>query len=216
MVTLILVPSTQEWRHLVGEFPKSEMGRVRWTLVKDAVWAICGIGPAAAAMTTALLITQHRVKRVILAGIGGAFPESGLSVGDLVQANRETLVDLGYCDDQQARTLDDMGFTMLPLSDEEIGCSFPLEVLDSELVAGPFATVSSVSNSHRRAQTIFREHGCLVENMEGAGVALACAYFRIPCFQVRAVSNLVGPRESSKWSIEAPLAKLRQWLQRSI
>ncbi len=58
------------------------------------VWR-CGIGPAECAARTAALLVARRPDFVLLAGIAGARPRSGLSKGDTVTVSREYAVDVG-------------------------------------------------------------------------------------------------------------------------
>ena len=54
--------------------------------------------------------------------------------------------------------------------------------------------------------------GPLIESMEGAAVFYVCNWLGIPCYQVRAVSNFVEPRDSSKWNIPLALENLKEAL----
>jgi futalosine hydrolase len=87
----------------------------------------------------------------------------------------------------------------------------PCAPLDNALVSGPFATISTMTQSAERIAD-FAGRGMLAENMEGAGVALACQLQGIPFSEVRAVSNFLGPRDPSLWQTEMALAALRKWL----
>ena len=48
-----------------------------------------------------------------------------------------------------------------------------------------------------------------VESMEGAACFSVCHAFGMPCFEVRAVSNLATTRDKSTWRIADALAALR-------
>jgi futalosine hydrolase len=44
--------------------------------------------------------------------------------------------------------------------------------------------------------------------MEGAVVLYVCNWLGVTCFQIRAISNFVEPRDSSQWNIPLALEKL--------
>ena len=49
-----------------------------------------------------------------------------------------------------------------------------------------------------------------VESMEGAAVLFVCNWLGIPCYQIRAISNYVEPRDSFKWNIPLALENLKE------
>ena len=215
MKTLILVPSRPELEQLLAPLPEP-LSSCPWPVYpwgKDCFWALCGIGPAAAAFSSGELIRGLAPERVILAGIGGAFRQSGLEPGDLVQASSECFADLGYRDGARFYNLDHMKLDMLPLRERALGCHWPLHLLDNRRSRHSFLTVSSITNSVERAEALRATFGAGVENMEGAAVAMACSVHGIACSQIRAVSNWVGPRNPSVWKTREPLARLRLWLE---
>ena len=52
-----------------------------------------------------------------------------------------------------------------------------------------------------------------VESMEGAACFSICRAFGIPCYEIRAVSNLATDRDKSTWRIQEALEKLCQIIQ---
>lgn len=59
-------------------------------------------------------------------------------------------------------------------------------------------TVAGVSASFARAHELANRYQAQLENMEGFAVAYACARAGVPCAEIRAVSNKVGPRSSDE------------------
>jgi len=211
---LILIPSLPEFRALYGEADAPARREPLPVHRRDGVdWAICGIGPAATAATAALLATELKPRRVILAGIAGAFPQSGLKPGDVVQAKSEVLADLGYRDAAGFHNLDEMGLTMLPRAGGALGCGYSLEPLADGAAAG-FLTVAQITSDRETADALWARYGAGVENMEGAAAAMACALMGVRFFEVRAVSNFTGPRDRDAWRVDEALAALRRWLER--
>ena len=159
-------------------------------------------------MTAALAIPRWSPKHICLAGIAGAYRQSGLEVGDSVQARTERFADLGYRDGNRFLDLDAMGFPMLERPEGDFGCVQEAVVLTDELASVDCLTVSQLTNGHETADALFESFGAAIENMEGAGVALVCRQLGLPFSELRAVSNLVGPREPKTWQVRAPLRRL--------
>jgi futalosine hydrolase len=70
-------------------------------------------------------------------------------------------------------------------------------------------TVATVTGSAPRAAALARRFvDPVAEGMEGAGIAAAARLHAVPAAEVRAVSNMVGPRERDTWQIELALESL--------
>ncbi len=173
---------------------------------------ISGVGAVAAALSTQAVLADFVADLVISAGIGGAFPGSGLKVGDVALASEIVQADLGAWDAGQFLPLAALGLEVAP---GNAGCfeCWPAG-RDLALPCGPFVTVSSVTGSEAGADELLRRvPGALIEGMEGAGVAHAALLAGVPMTEVRGVSNLVGPRDRSAWRIGAALAALDMGLK---
>ncbi|MDJ0834921.1 MAG: futalosine hydrolase [Acidobacteriota bacterium] len=209
---LFLVPTEMELTHLAGPLDHNHHRGFHVRKDETGVWAICGIGPASA-MTTALMIRALDPERIILLGIGGAYPQSEFKTGDLVQARSEVYGDLGFRKEDRYVNLDEMKLPLLQMAGGFLACHYALAPLDKALPDADFVTLACITNSKERADVLYNTYHAAVENMEGACVAMACAQAGIPCHQIRAVSNMVGPRDPAKWQIEEPLKKLGQWVR---
>jgi len=207
-VILWLVPTREEASHLVPEMHWTARSGLWWGEDGSGTWVICGIGPAAAAMTATIAISALEPERVVLLGIAGAYRQSGVAVGDLLQASSERFADLGYRAGDHYLDLDAMGFPMHERPDNDLGCRFSVAPLHQGLETVPFLTVSQLTNSHETADALFTSCGAAIENMEGAGVALAAHQLRTPFHELRAVSNMVGPRDPRTWQVAEPLGHL--------
>ncbi|MEC0067451.1 futalosine hydrolase, partial [Paenibacillus thiaminolyticus] len=53
-----------------------------------------------------------------------------------------------------------------------------------------------------------RVPGAAAEAMEGYGVAVAARQFGLPAFEIRSISNAVGPRNRAAWRIPEALKAL--------
>ena len=171
---------------------------------------LAGIGPAAAAANTAkaLAKAEHGYGLVVSAGIGGGFP--GIAeVGSLVVASEIVAADLGVETSEGFMSLDEMGLGSTTIQVDtglvhrviEAFCAAKLPV-----TVGPVLTVSTVTGTAAgSAELANRIPGAAAEAMEGYGAAVAAADWSIPILEIRAISNLIGPRDLSKWRIKEAL-----------
>lgn len=177
---------------------------------------VSGVGPVAAALATQAALLpgqmsgQGRPGLVVSAGIGGAYPGSGLEPGGAAIASRMVYGDLGAWDGETFLTLAELRLERPPAA-----LSFPAwpggEPLAGRLGLpyGPFVTLSAATGSLDGARRLQRQVlGALIEGMEGAGVAQAAALAGVPCTEVRGVSNHVGPRDRASWRVAEGLSAL--------
>ena len=173
----------------------------------DVTVAEVGAGPAESAARTAALVARHRPDLVLCAGIAGGFAPT--QVGDVVVATRIVFADFG------AELPDGIGFT----DADTLGfgrVAYAVEpAVSAELVArtgaraGPVLTLARVTGTARTAGLLRdRFPDALAEAMEGAGVAAAASVAGVPFAELRAISNLVGPRDRSAWRIGDALEAL--------
>ena len=168
-----------------------------------------GVGPAAVAAATAAalaaLAASPGADLVLSAGIGGGF--APVSLGSIAVASSIVFADLG------AETPD--GF--VPVS--ALGFGEERYEVDASLAADlaartggrvgtivTVATVTGTATTTSRLQARFPD--VVAEGMEGAGVAAAARVHGVPFAELRAISNLVGPRDRDAWEIPRALKAL--------
>lgn len=164
-----------------------------------------GVGPAAAAAATSAALAADHYDLVISAGIGGGF--GPVAVGEIAVASSIVFADLG------AETAD--GFvpvTALGFGTERYDVAPKLAVELADRTGGHMGTiltVATVTGTAASAAALRGRHpDAVAEAMEGAGVAAAAVHHGVPFAEVRAISNLVGPRDRSAWRIPEALAAL--------
>ena len=54
----------------------------------------------------------------------------------------------------------------------------------------------------KRAAEISARFKAICENMEGAAIAHICCLYKIPCIEIRGISNMVEARDVSKWDFK--------------
>lgn len=214
MKSLILIPSPIECEYLLFDGAEEVVGTpFKVWQEHHRYWAICGIGAAAAAMSTTWLTSRFQPDQVILAGIAGAFQQSQCKLTDVVQVSSDRMADLGYETNQQLMGLDQMGLPLWQGQETTLGSHFELPLWDKQAPASQAITVNRITASEARAEQLWTQFATDLEQMEGAGVALACEMLQVPCFHLRAISNYVGPRDPQAWCIEEACAALKTWLK---
>lgn len=184
--------------------------------------AHAGIGKAAAAAAAMTLLLRGPVEELWLFGCGGAYPASGLGIGDLALADREVFGDDGVETPDGFQDLAELGLPMRKLAGEPCFNSWPLDpalpawaapVLAQfaaqagcKLGVGPFVTVSTCTGTNATANALQERTGGLCENMEGAAVALACRQTGARLLELRGISNRVEARDPAAWDLGAGMA----------
>lgn len=160
-----------------------------------------GVGSARAAASTArALAGDPGFDAVLSAGVGGAFPGRA-EPGALLLARKVIAADLGADAPGGYQSVDELGFGSAVVE----GGRIP----GLEAVVGPVLTVNTATGTAERAAELLRRHPDAVgEAMEGYGVGVAAEQADLPFAEVRAVSNLIGPRDRDAWRLDLALAAL--------
>jgi futalosine hydrolase len=151
----------------------------------------CGFGPVAAAARTAALIASTEPAAVLLIGIAGTYDTGAIGVGQAVEFDRVEI------DGFQGA-----GFEPWP----GVGSSIELR---PGAGSGLLTVLSPSATSAEAAERRLRHAGAVAEDMEGYGVAVACAIARVPLAVVRGISNEAGDRDHGRWRIREALASAR-------
>ncbi len=180
----------------------------------------CGIGKAnAAAGATVLLETERRPRALINIGCGGAYPESGLTLGDLALASAELYGDEGVAAVEGFLDMEALNLPLAQHHSQRFYNRFPVDeellqrtrellqeaLADSghHLAVGPFVTVSTCSGTTAAGLTLGRRTGGICENMEGAAIAQICLRYDVPFLEIRGISNLTEDRDPGRWDLKA-------------
>lgn len=173
-----------------------------------------GVGPVNAAHAATVAIVTDRPDRIVVCGVGGAYPLSGLAIGDVMSAEVEIYGDLGAQSPGGFLDMQALGFPVVagstPLFNE-----LPLSVFPVER-RGRFVTVSTCTGSEAVARELEDRTRGTIENMEGAAVVHVAQLHGVPVGEIRGVSNMVTNRDKSSWRLreaaEATQAALASWL----
>lgn len=167
-----------------------------------------GVGPAAAAASTARALATGAYDLVVSAGIGGGF--TGVApLASVVVADAIVVADLGAETADGYVPVTGLGFGTV---EHRPPAALVRALTDATgATAGTVLTVSTVTGTAARADELRARHPrAAVEAMEGFGVAEAAALFGLPVLEIRAVSNAVGPRDRDAWRIGDALAALTE------
>lgn len=204
---LVAIPSMKEMSRLYPQLVKTGCGVPYVAEGEKFDVAVCGVGLLEFAVNLSAILAGHRYDCVVQVGICGAYPGRGISIGDVVRVQSETVGDMGV---QEAN-----GF-FSPWSRIGGGDATLYREYGANLPAS-LAAIRTVSGISVNCCTGTKEMSCDrvslfdvdVESMEGAALHAVCNRFGIPGFEFRAVSNIVSDRDPSTWKINEALTALR-------
>lgn len=175
---------------------------------------VTGVGQLQCAFHLTALLCTTRYRQVIQAGLAGSF-KSAYSKGSVVVVGEEVLGDFGAESDSGYLDIGDMG--LLPPEQ----APFTRGVLRNPNVAGaehnslPVVRSVTVNRTLGTPQTIAWISGRYapdVVNMEGAALFYTCLGLGVPFMELRAISDMVGPRDKTAWDIPGAVKALNKTL----
>lgn len=161
---------------------------------------VTGVGAVNAAYALTRAIEHETPGAIIVCGIGGAYAESGLRIGDVVCAESECYGDLGASSPEGFLDMKALGFPVVP-GETPLFNILPMQIFPAERRA-PFVTLNTCTGTDHRSGIM----GGAVENMEGAAVAHVAALAGISVGEIRGISNIVGRRDKSTWRVKEAAA----------
>jgi futalosine hydrolase len=177
------------------------------------VFGISGMGKTNAAHAVTVLIERFSPSCIVSFGIGGAYPSSGLRVGDIAVAEKEVYADEGVLLKDGLHSFEITGIPLLKVRGRKYFNEFPANKRLSRLAlkaacsiarckSGIFLSVSACTGTRKRAGELAGKFGPICENMEGAAIAHICRIYGIPFVEIRGISNIVEDRDKGKWDIK--------------
>lgn len=179
---VVVVPTEDETKYFAGA-----------GLASNVEVVVSGVGMPAVAGAAARMAAR-KPDMMILAGIAGAYPGSGLRPGDCVTVHSERVADQGAMRAE--------GF--VPLFIKEYTCPYTSLAGSLQRVAGCTVNTGGTPNADMSGA---------VESMEGAAFFAVCESMGVPFLQVRTVSNMTtDPR--SEWRTEEAFAALAECIKK--
>jgi futalosine hydrolase len=142
-------------------------------------------------------------------GICGAF-DTSLSLGQVVRIYRDRFSDWGLDNGLEFTDVFDLGLELSmnePFDKGWIYDAPPLNAISChhlKSVSGFTVNTIRTITPERSDPTLYAD----TESMEGAAFLYVCRKMKMPCLQIRAVSNYVGDRDKSRWDIDGALKNL--------
>lgn len=153
-----------------------------------------------AAHAATMAIIERTPGAIVVCGVGGAYPSSGLSMGDVASADIEIYGDLGAQSPSGFLDMQTLGFPVVagsaPLFNE-----IPMQVFPTSNCVR-FVTVSTCTGTEASAREIASRTKGSVENMEGAAIAHVARLHGVPVGEVRGISNMVTNRDTKSWRMK--------------
>jgi futalosine hydrolase len=203
---------TSKLKHIKRDIDNKPFIYYGKTLGKYIVYSASGIGKTNTSHAATLLIHNFSPALIINFGVGGAYHSAGLKVGDIAVATKEIYAEEGVLLKNGLHNLETIGIPLLKNRRHTYFNEFPLDKklgktalnaagLITGSKSGTFTTVSSCTGTKTKAKEISMKYNAICENMEGAAIAHLCCLYRIPCVEMRGISNIVENRDTKKWDI---------------
>ena len=168
---------------------------------------ISGIGMVAKAFWLGKYLSEKKYDFAMNAGIAGSFVNE-IKIGEVVNVSVDQFLEIGALVPDGFLTASDLHFSdfdtfpfksgllINPTDFEKFGLQNLRQVsgITSNTIHGEKASILAV------AERFHPE----VETMGGAAFLYGCLIEKVPCAQIRAISNFVEVRDKSRWNI--PLA----------
>lgn len=174
-----------------------------------------GVGPVNAAHALTRFLVEEGAGAVVCCGVGGAYPGSGLAVGDVICAESECYADLGAESPEGFLDMEALGFPLVE-GDPPLFGRLPLDLFPAPRRAA-FVTRSTCTGTLESARAIEARTGGAVESMEGAAIVQVARRMGVPVGELRGISNLAGDRDRDAWRLreaaEAAQRALLEWIE---
>lgn len=164
---------------------------------------ITGVGMLETAVVLAKYINEHKPDLVVGLGVAGSY-STRLLPGSLVEIISEQYGDLGVDDHGTFIPASELG--LIPKQKLEIKPAFPKLEKASGITVNQVAGSAEVIDQRRK---LFNAD---VETMEGLALFKICTTYAIPSTQIRAISNMVEPRDRSKWKVDKAIITLNEFV----
>lgn len=175
---------------------------------------ISGMGMLATAYHMGYQLARYRYDAAVNAGIAGTFRDD-IPVGTVVKVEEDTLPELAAQEDGRMVSFFELGLIdpdAPPFRDGILVNTHPLMVRSLESVmrvrGSTVNTLYDLSNPMQPATHAPAD----VETMEGAAFLYGCLSAGVPCVQLRAISNVAGERDKSRWDVNGAVKALNRIL----
>ena len=165
---------------------------------------ITGVGMLNTAINLTKELNSNDYDLVINMGVSGYFSDE-IKIGDVVEVVEDCFSEIGFED----------GESFSEFSDFNVKTKYKVEGKTSlRKVKGiTVNTVHGIENSiHEMAERLHPD----IESMEGAAVFKVCEEMKIPCIQIRSISNKVEKRNKENWNLGLAISNLNTEVEKII
>ena len=161
------------------------------------------MGPVNAAHAVTLFLATTGARSIVVCGVGGAYPGSGLHIGDVVCAGSECYGDLGATSPSGFLDMKALGFPVIEKREQQAPLfnELPMQIFPVERRV-PFVTMTACTGTDAAARAIEQRTGGAVESMEGRRwpTSRACTIFRWAKCAASATSSPIATH--SAWKLK--------------
>ncbi len=174
---------------------------------------VTGVGMMLTAWHLGKLLAGKKYDVALNAGIAGAFSQE-IKIGTVVNVTEDCISELGAEDGKDFLTIFDLGLMDSDQPPYQSGRLINSSLVKSEtLKALPIVGGSTVNTIHeKRTGGQADGRNIDIESMEGAAFLFACLSEKIPCAQIRSISNYIEERDKSRWNVKLALDNLNKSL----
>ena len=164
--------------------------------ISDLPILITGVGMVNTAINLTKELSNNNYDLVINMGVAGCFSDE-IKIGEVVEVVEDCFSEIGF----------ENGESFLEFSDFDIKIQYKVEGKTSlRKVKG--VTVNTVHGNENSIYNIVERLHPDIESMEGAAVFKVCEEMKIPCIQLRSISNKVEKRNKENWNLDLAISNL--------
>lgn len=178
----------------------------------EVVTQVTGVGSMATAFALGQSFAKQKFDLAVQAGIGGAF-NPDVALGTVFNVVSEQFGDLGV-EEKDGRFTDVFELQLIDPSEPPFteGKLMNPAADAAFLPSAKGLTVNKVHGTERSIAAIREKYEADVESMEGAAFFYACLLASQPFLELRAISNIVEPRNRENWDLPKAITALNQTL----
>lgn len=188
------------------------------------IFMTTGVGPINAALAVGHCLgltaeSPQKVEAILNIGVAGAFDLEQTPLLSILRVKREYWPEYGLNDGstvmarafrfpQWKKTDGNDIYETLELDDLPALSKWTASRIKADWRACVSITVAGATAGFARKNDLWNTWHASLENMEGFAVAYVAARAEIPCVEIRAVSNKVGPRSKAEKDFDGAIAEL--------
>jgi len=172
--------------------------------ISDLPILITGMGMVNTAINLTRELNENNYDLVINMGISGSFSDE-IKTGDVVEVIEDCFSEIGFED----------GESFSEFSDFNIKTKYKVEG-KTRLRKVKGITVNTVHGNENSIHNIVERLHPDIESMEGSAVFKVCEEMKIPCIQIRSISNKIERRNKENWSLDLAISNLNSEVEKII